>query len=113
MGTLIKALCDNCHYEKNTRIGADMMAFDEYFLFPSLNKAMKRIEERNIYKRDREGKNQSHIVFYDDDESLVIRESLGREVELESNEYHLSKGNYYCPECGKYTLRFHFNGIYE
>jgi hypothetical protein len=63
MGSLIRAVCENCGYEKELKLGGGMFDTNYYFGFPALNKAMNRIEGRNIFKRDRDKKNFPHYFL--------------------------------------------------
>ena len=81
MGKLIKAVCENCGYETELHLGGGMMDFKTNCSFPALNKSMNRIEERNIFKRDKEKNNPSHIIFYDS-KSLVDKNSVRSKTTL-------------------------------
>ncbi|MFW5983086.1 MAG: hypothetical protein ACOCQ4_01190 [bacterium] len=112
MGSLIKAVCENCGYETELHLGGGMMDFDTNCSFPALNKSMNRIEERNIFKRDKEKNNPSHILFYDS-ESLVDKNSIRSKDHLNWDKYRLYDADYYCPKCGKFALKFILTGLFD
>jgi hypothetical protein len=69
MGSLITAACENCGYEIELALGGGMMNFDMNCSSPALNKTINRIEERNIFKRDKENlkiKNNSQTFNFID-----------------------------------------------
>jgi len=86
MGSLIKAVCENCGYETELTLGGGMRDFESNCSFPALNKTMNRIEERNIFKREKEKNNPSHILFYDS-KSLVDKKSIRSKDHLQWDKY--------------------------
>ena len=112
MGSLIKAVCKNCSYETNLKMGGGMMDFASNCSFPALNKTANEIEERNILKRDKEKNNPPNILFYDS-KSLVDNKSIRSKEYLGWYNYRLYDANYYCPKCGKFTLQFSFTGLFD
>jgi len=112
MGSIIRAVCKSCGYEKELKLGGGKLDFHYYCAFPALNKTMKQIEERNIYQRDRDKKNPSHILFYDD-KTLIDKKSIRSKDHLQWGKYTLYDANYYCPKCKKFDVKFHFWGCFD
>lgn len=108
MGTILKAVCTACNFNKQLFTGGGMHNFTTYHGLPAINlKTKKLVVENYMKKEELKGK----VIFYNE---AGMSESSG---ELTANEDDTDVGLYTeknkCPACGKYTMNFEFAGVWD
>ncbi len=105
MGDIIKGKCE-CSFEtKDLYYGAGMM--DEGICdVPALKNHSNKIEMKNIWKREQ----FPDYVFYTDP---VLYDSSVAANNIQAWENKLKSHGNLCPECGNYTMKFEFLGMYD
>jgi hypothetical protein len=116
MGSTVLAKCE-CGSEQQLLIGGGKASFGKVCLFPCLCPECKRIVGVNLLDKpascpDCHGK---EVVPYDDEE---LCEQRGEETvaswslrEQPERDVVLTDGNYYCPTCDSFRLRFENDGL--
>ncbi len=112
MGTMIKAACENCRYEVKSSIGGGFMNHETVCDYPAVNTNTGLIETKNIYKRDKENRQEDNIMFYDN-EKLLDKKSILSDETIMWDDYIIYDANYYCPVCKTFGLRFSVEGYFD
>ena len=119
MGSIVKAACLKCNYEKEVWIGGGRLDFDSTCLFPCLCRNCHGVVQANLMAPKPECPNcsSSDIIPYDDPElikpdvnepitSWNVKNEIGRELLI-------TNGKYYCPICKEFELKFHETGNWD
>jgi hypothetical protein len=118
MGLEVMATCD-CGVNTFIMVGGGMRDFTTTCYFPCLCEACQGLVQFNLLDQDKrcpqcQGK---RIIPYDDPGLLGtpglkivaewrMQDQLGRDLQL-------TDGQYKCPRCNKYTLRFEESGCFD
>ncbi len=117
MGSVVKAKCD-CGYRREMALGGGMMNFTTLCNFPCYCDTCSDLFEANLFlqKISCPECGGTDTRPYDDDGlcskrgspvfSWTAQEKLGRELIL-------TNGEYLCPKCGRFSLRFEDVGCWD
>lgn len=113
MGSIIKGVCQSCHYEsEDLYYGGGMMNFTTCCNFPVLDNVGKIIKTENILEKEKLNKLNPNRVFYDD-KSLSDKKLQNRKAFHEWGEFKLYYDGYLCPKCNKFSLGFKETGCWD
>lgn len=105
MGSNIDAHCYNCGYDVNLSIGGGMFNYEEYTSWPVNCFDCHTINSTNIRASPLAcGNCGSNNVIEAHEKRLDARD--GTHTEVMCWERKLSNGNYKCPKCEQFTLRY-------
>lgn len=118
MGSMINASCE-CGYEKNMSLGGGMMNFNTRCNFPFYCEGCNILFEDNIFNEKIICPNchKGDIYSYDTakacgsvGEKTVFDWNVGNEI---GRKLLLTDGDYICPSCHKFSLRFEDVGCWD
>ncbi len=118
MGSMINAKCKCGYVKENMCLGGGMMNFTTECSFPYYCEDCNSLVEANVYDANKKCPecNSNNLISYDD---RKICKPKGNEVfswnvsgEI-GKELTLSEGDYLCPDCGKFNLRFEHYGCWD
>jgi len=106
MGSILKASCKKCGFEKTDIFyGGGIMNFMKICNVPAYNSKTKRFSVKNIFKEHGE-----HIIFYND--NRMFKGKLGRNPH-QWGDIFLKQRNNFCPSCKEYTLTFKATACFD
>ena len=113
MGSIIKARCQNCHYQSgDLYYGGGMTNFQTVCNFPVMDKEAKICKTANIMEKEKVLKENPNLVFYDD-KSLSDEKSQNREQFHQNFNYKVYFDGYLCPKCNQFSLGFEGRGNWD
>ena len=117
MGSLCKARC-LCGYESGPLyLGGGMIDFRTYFGVPAYCSKCNSVEVVNLLDKRPLCRNCGSSVTLYNDQSLKKSKEINEEIVFEWNHrnknFRLYSGNYYCPSCHKYNMKFKDMGNWD
>ena len=107
MGSLLKAICSECDFEKEFMLGGGMLDFTTMCNVPAFNKKTKKFVVKNYFEKD---ELKGEIVFYNDP-TMFKRKDFDRTHQW--GEVLLNAKNNFCPKCRSFTLDFECFGNFD
>jgi hypothetical protein len=107
MGTMIKAKCKHCGFEKKFSFGAGMMDFKTNCAVPAINRETSGFVVLNFFDV---GQDQDNYVFYND--PIMNLHSTGKKS-IQWGDVYLGKAENLCPSCKTYNLDFEETGRFD
>lgn len=105
MGSILKANCDKCGFEKEVWFGAGMKDFTTICNVPAITKKTGRLGVKNILKE-----HMGDYTFYSD--PTMYEGELGDDAH-QWGEVMLKRENNLCPRCKNFTMVFEDNGCFD
>ena len=99
MGTIIKAKCTHCNFEKDFSFGGNMMDFTTNNPVPAIHKGSGKFRNVNYYRTQE----QENYWYYFD---AKLKGANKDGSTFQNFDFLLNEKDNYCPECKKFTLNF-------
>ena len=116
MGSAVQAKCE-CGYEEEFMIGGGMTTFHKLCLFPCLCRDCQQIVQANLLDTPAICPECKGVTVEPYDQEELCEQRGGEHVASWSpegplgRELGLTDGEYYCPSCDTFRLRFQDTGI--